>query len=212
MHIDGSNTRNKYYMLENGETIEITEITEEKDLGITFSNNMKFSKHIVNCSNKANKIIWIIRRTFSYMEKDMFLQFYKTLIKPHLEYGSVKWSPYLKKDIYLLENVQRRATKLAKEVKDLPYQDRMKNLGLPTLQYRRDRSDMIQVYKILNDIDKLDTDLFFKKPVCSTTRGHKYKLQKSHCELAVHLAVAFDVYDGVFLCCPFSHEVSWMRS
>ena len=68
----------------------------------------------------------------------MFLQLYKTLIRPHLEYGSVIWSPYLKKDIYLLENVQRRATKLVKEVKDLPYQDRMKNLGLSTLQYRRD--------------------------------------------------------------------------
>lgn len=89
MHIGGTNTHNKYYMLENGENIDITEITEEKDLGITFSNNMKFSKHIVSCSNKANKIIGIIRRTFSYMEKDMFLQLYKTLIRLHLEYGSV---------------------------------------------------------------------------------------------------------------------------
>ena len=101
MHIGGTNTHNKYYMLENGENIEITEITEEKDLGITFSNNMKFSKRIVSCSNKANEIIGIIRRTFSYMEKDMFLQLYKTLIRPRPEYGSVIWSPYLKKDIYL---------------------------------------------------------------------------------------------------------------
>ncbi|MEW8545702.1 MAG: hypothetical protein AB2693_19445 [Candidatus Thiodiazotropha sp.] len=74
-------------MSENGENIDISEITEEKDLGILFSNDLKFSKHVVSCSNKANKIIGIIRGTFSYMEKNMFLQPYKTLIRPRLEYG-----------------------------------------------------------------------------------------------------------------------------
>ena len=69
------------------------------------------------------------------------------------------------------ENVQHLATKLVIEIKDLPYQDRLKILGLyvPSLQYGKDRRDKIQVYKILYDNDKLDTDLFFKKPVCDKT-------------------------------------------
>jgi len=57
------------------------------------------------------------------------------------------WSPYLKKDIRRLESVQRRATKFVKNICHLNYEDRLRTLGLPTLEYRRDRNDMIQVQK-----------------------------------------------------------------
>ena len=62
----------------------------------------------------------------------------------------------------------------------MPYEERMLELGLPTLIYRRKRNDMIQVFKILNDIDKLDKDLFFKPAQVSQTRGHSHKLKKKH--------------------------------
>ena len=54
------------------------------------------------------------------------------------------------------ENVQKRATKLVKCVSHLPYSERLRALGLPTLVYRRERADVTQVYKILHDMDKMD--------------------------------------------------------
>ena len=66
----------------------------------------------------------------------------------------------LQKDIISIENVQRRATRLVKSVSHLGYADRLRTLGLPTLEYIRERSDMIQVYNIVNNMDKLDMSKF----------------------------------------------------
>ena len=60
-----------------------------------------------------------------------------------------------------IEKIQRRATKLVKSVTNLPYCDRLKMLGLTTLYYRRLRADVIQVYRIINKIDKLELSIFF---------------------------------------------------
>ena len=48
-----------------------------------------------------------------------------------------------------------------KSVKHLPYPERLKKLGLPTLEYRRQRADVLQVFKILQGIDNVDSDNFF---------------------------------------------------
>ena len=101
MHIGQNNQHHQYFMQENGMATTITEVTEEKDLGVTFSNDFKFSKHIVSAVKKANRVLGVVKRTFTYIDRDMFLQLYKTLIRPHIEYGSVIWSPYLKKRIYI---------------------------------------------------------------------------------------------------------------
>ena len=216
MHIGYTNQQREYSMLEEGRVVNISEITEEKDLGVTFTNDLKFSRHIEISVNKANKMIGIIKRTFTYMEKDMFLQLYKSLIRPHLEYGSVIWSPYLKKDIYLIENLQRRATKLVKEIKDLPYENRLKFLGLPTLKYRRERADVIQVFKIVKQIDNLNTELFFQKTDYSKTRGHNYKLRKAHNRLRIRHNVfsqrAIDAWNDLPYECVNSDSLNSFKS
>ena len=77
-----------------------------------------------------------------------------------------------KKYIIQIENVQRRATRLVKCIKQLPYEERLKTLGLPSLEYRRDRADLIQVYKIMHGIDKIDKDKMFTLSRYRATRGH----------------------------------------
>ena len=67
----------------------------------------------------------LIKRTFTCMDKEMFFPLFKTLIRPHLEYATVVWSPFLKKDIFLIENVQRRATKIVKNISNLSYEERL---------------------------------------------------------------------------------------
>ena len=86
----------------------------------------------------------------------MFLCLYKSLFRPYLEYGSQVWSVIYKKEAVTLENVQRPATKLLPNFRNFCYKQRLKTLGLPTLQYHRLRADMIEVYRVLNDIDIVD--------------------------------------------------------
>ena len=108
----------------------------------------------------------------------MFLQLYKSLVRPHLEYASPVWSPYLKKHQIAIENIQRRATKLIKNFSKLSYKERLLQLGLPSLEYRRMHADMLQVYKILNKIDLLSTNDLLITTYCNRTRGHNLKLSK----------------------------------
>lgn len=163
----------------------------EKDLGVTFQSDLKFDSHICNCVNKANRILGVIKRTFSFLDAESFIPLYKTLVRPHLEYATTIWLPYLQKHIFAIENVQRRATKLVPELRKLPYSERMLTLGIPTLRYRRERSDMIQVFKIVSDIDKLDTAKFFiiKDHTSSRTRGHKHKIDKKQSNTTQRQAV-----------------------
>ena len=80
-----------------------------------------------------------------------------------------------KNDKIQIENVQRRATRLVKSIQHLIYPERLKALGLPSLEYRRERSDMIQVYKIMHGIDKVDKDRLFTMNQYKATRGHSQK-------------------------------------
>ena len=82
----------------------------------------------------------------------------------------------------MLEKVQQRATKLIPEVKHLSYSERLKSLKLPTLEYRRQRADQIQVFKIMNELEDLKRESLFEMNTESRTRGHKYKVRKPKCK------------------------------
>ena len=88
------------------------------------------------------------------------------------------------KDIKLIESVQRRATKLVPTLSLLPYEERLKLLGLPTLKYRRRRGDMMIVYKMLNDLIDLERESFFRMSNLYT-RGHSKKLYKPFSRLKI---------------------------
>jgi hypothetical protein len=85
-----------------------------------------------------------------------------------------------KKEAIDIENVQRRATKLGKNIQHLSYSDRSRYLGLPSLQCRRLRSDMIETLRIINNIDKVNSNKIFPQNE-NTTRGHKHKIYKKKC-------------------------------
>jgi hypothetical protein len=101
-----------------------------------------------------------------------------------LEFGNVAWSPRLQKDKDLIEGVLRRATKLVPGMNNLSYEERLKIFKLPTMQYRRDRGDMIEVYKYVHGKYSVNRDLLaFDKG--GVTRGHRYKLLKQRTRLSV---------------------------
>ena len=115
---------------------------------------------------------------FSYIEKTVFLNLNKALVGQHLEYDSTVWSVLYKKDQIAIEYVQWRATKLVHSVRNMSYRERLLELGIPSLQYRRVRTDMIEVYKIINGFDKCVKDQLFTMQPHRRTRGHKYKIFK----------------------------------
>ena len=93
--------------------------TTEKNLGIWFQNNMKFNEHITYVMNRCNKLLGLIKRTFKSLDKESFLTLYKTLIRSILDYGGSVYFPTYKKNKQIVENVQKRATKLLPELKEL---------------------------------------------------------------------------------------------
>ena len=185
LHIGNNFPETEYIMETPNGPIKVEKVDCEKDLGVIFDRNMKFGEHISSKVSKANQILGLIFRTFTYMDREKFLNLYKSLVRPHVEYATSIWSPVYKKEIIQIENVQRRATRLVINLKHLTYPERLKTLGLPTLEYRRDRADMIQVYKILNNIDKVDKDSLFKMSTYQATRGHSQKIYKQRYRLKI---------------------------
>ena len=165
--------------------VPIEKVEEEKDLGVIIDRKLNFRQHIAKKVSIANSNLGIIYRTFTYFNPEMFLSLYKSIVRPHLEYASVIWSPLYKKDKITLENIQRRATRLIPAMKGKTYPERLKRLGLPKLEYRRDRADIVEVYKIMNDIDLANKDKLFQMATFQTTRGHPLKLFKRRSRLNV---------------------------
>ena len=157
--------------------------TQEKDLGVTFSADMKVSEQCGIAASKGNQILGLIRRTITYKEKQLIVPLYKAIVRPHLEYCIQAWMPYHMKDIDKLERIQRRATKMIPELRDLSYESRLLQCGLTTLETRRLREDQIEVFKIVNGYEDVDRSMFFKLKEGSRTRGNKAALVKEQCRL-----------------------------
>ena len=96
-------------------------------------------------------MLWLIRRTITYKDKQLIVPLHKTIVRPHLEYCIQVLRPYCKKDIYKLERMQRRATKMTPEMRDLSGESRLLECGLTTLETRRLRGEQIEVFKILKN-------------------------------------------------------------
>ena len=170
MYTGRNNNKYTYKMYDS----EICTTDMEKDLGIIVHNSLKMSPHIISSVKKANKLLGLISRTLDYKSSDSILPLYKALVRPLLEFGSSFWNPYQQKDIDIIERVQRRVTKLIPHVRNLEYNQRLSMLGLESLECRRMKIDMVQLYKILRGIDKVDISEVFEI-VQSNTRTNAFK-------------------------------------
>jgi hypothetical protein len=148
----------------------------ERDLGVQVDSELTFEEHIWGKVKTANKIVGLIRRNFGEAGAQSLMTIYKTMVRPHLEYAQVVWSPYKVKLVEALEKVQKRATKLIPGFGKFGYEERLRRLNLPTLVYRRWRGDMITTFRIMNGLcdDGCGPDLV--KSGYAATRGHTEKL------------------------------------
>ena len=98
----------------------------------------------------------MMRKTFRYFDIRLFNIIYPTFVRPHLEFASAVWNSLSVKDTRRIEGVQRRATKMVTELRGMDYNLRLKELGLTTLETRRKRGDLIQIFKIVKGLEEVD--------------------------------------------------------
>jgi hypothetical protein len=186
--LGGSNNLNADYEMQSVDSdqwMRLLVTEEEKDLGIWMDNKIKASCHVLKAVKKANQLLGLIRRSFTHMDGALMRILFTSVVRPHLEYGNVVWHPFLQKDIDLIESVQHRATRMVPGFAKLEYAERLQRMNLPTLAYRRNRGDAIELFKYLHGIYKVDCTQLL--PLRDTdnrrmrTRGHSLMLQKRDC-------------------------------
>ena len=180
MHCGSSNPKTKYQM--NGKELQTTDA--ESDLGIKITSDLKPSSHCQRAASRAMAALRVLRSCFDRLTERNFTGLFNSYVRPHLDYCIQAVGPQAVQDLDLLENVQRRASKLAKELRHLSYPDRLKKLVTTTIRERLRRGDLIETYKILTGKLCIRRDKFFEKSK-GTTRGHYLKIDK---KLVTHQA------------------------
>lgn len=128
-------------------------------------------------------MLGLVNRTILHKDKGIMVALYKSLVRPIMEYCSPAWSPHYVKDKQLIERIQHRFTRMIPGMKDVPYEERLRRLHLWSLEERRNRADVIEVFKMFKGYSDISPLQFFEMAPAVNTRGHSMKLQKKYSNL-----------------------------
>jgi len=166
------------YCIDNNTLPVVKSVT---DLGVTYDTKLKFDLHIDKIYAKASSRAKLLLKCFNTRSAAVLLKAFCTFVRPILEYTSVIWSPYYKRDIEKLESGQRMFTKRMSGLYRKSYCQRLALLQLDSLHVRRVKSDLIMCYKILNNLVHIDVHSFFTLSDYVSTRNNGVKLNKTRC-------------------------------
>ena len=159
MHVGLHNPHTVYKM----DGVELATTETERDIGVLVCSNLKPALQCKRAAQTASTVLGQITRAFHFRDRHTFLQLYVQYVRPHLEFAVTAWSPWTVADRECLEAVQKRAVRAISGLRGNTYEEKLKELGLPSLLDRRKEMDMVQTYKMVNKVDTDNCEQWFTR-------------------------------------------------
>ena len=140
---------------------KLAQTDKEKDLGVIVASNLKPGGQCAKAAGTGQAVLGQLARAFHFRDRYVFLQLYKTYVRPHVEFAVQSWSPWTAANKEVLEEVQKRAIRMVSGLRIVEYEDRLLELGMATLEERRHQADMTMVFKVLKGMEDVDKAEWF---------------------------------------------------
>ncbi|GAB0206501.1 hypothetical protein GRJ2_003115700 [Grus japonensis] len=159
---------------------------EEKDLGVLIDEKLSMSPQCALAAQKTNRVLGCIKRGVTSRSREVILPLYSALVRPPPGVlHPALWGPQYRRDMELLDRVQRRATKLIRGLEHLSYEGRLRELGLFSLEKRRLRGDLIAAFQYLKGAYRKAGEGLFIRECSDRTRGNGFKLKEGRFRLDI---------------------------
>ena len=151
-----------------------------KYLGITISQDMKWTKHITQTCSRANRALGFIKINVKVRSPRIKEKLYNSLVRPHVEYASAVWSPHEVKPIHQLEMVQRRAARWTlNRHHNTSFKGMLEDLQWRTLEQRRTDCRLVLLFQIIHGLVQIPTTSYLQPSLNTTSRkNHNYMYQQ----------------------------------